>query len=83
MSMLLPISPELEAKLRAQAAAAGKPAEELALAAIEDRFGGGVEEPEMLSSADWLTTFDAWVGGHVSRNPDFDDSRDGIYSDRD
>lgn len=83
MSMLLPISPELEARLRAQAAAAGKPAEELALAAIEERFGGGSEEPETLPLADWLTSFDAWVGGHVSRNPDFDDSRDGIYPDGD
>lgn len=83
MSMLLPISSELEAKLRAQAAAAGLPAEALALAAIEERLGGTTDEVETVPLADWLNTFDAWVAGHISRNPEFDDSRDAIYPDHD
>jgi hypothetical protein len=30
----------------------------------------------------WIHEFDAWVSGHSSRNPHFDDSRESIYPDR-
>jgi hypothetical protein len=36
-----------------------------------------------LATSDWLTEFDAWVKSHSSRNPNVDDSRDGMYPDRD
>lgn len=35
-----------------------------------------------LATSDWLTEFDAWVNSHTSRNPQVDDSREGMYPER-
>jgi hypothetical protein len=35
-----------------------------------------------LSTEKWLRLFDAWINSEVSRNSNFDDSRESIYPDR-
>lgn len=81
MNLILHLTPETEAKLIERANLVGKKPEELALEALNDQLNG--ESPTATLPAEaWLLEFDAWVSNHKSRNPRFDDSREGIYPDR-
>lgn len=82
MHLTLRLSPETESQLKAQASLAGRSLEEFALEALQDKLANESMTAPVLSPDEWLTRFDAWVAGHSSRNPRFDDSRDSIYPDR-
>jgi hypothetical protein len=40
------------------------------------------EGPYLQGTATWLAKFEQWINSRRSYNPTFDDSREGIYSDR-
>lgn len=82
MNLTLHLPPETEAKLIEQARLTGKSVEALALEALHDKLSAEPVSMPVLSSEDWLRQFDAWVNGHASRNPRFDDSRDSINPDQ-
>lgn len=82
MNLTLHLPPETEAKLKEQANLMGRSLEDLALEALEDKLSTEPAPTPVLSSEDWNLQFDAWVHGHSSRNPHFDDSRDSIYPDQ-
>lgn len=82
MNLILQLPLELEAKLCEQAKAAGKPPEEVAIAALEQGLAATDESLPTLPLDQWLLQFDAWVGDHESRNPRLDDSRESMYPDR-
>lgn len=82
MNLTLNLPPETEAKLKEQASLMGKSLEDLALEALEDKLSVESVPAPVLSAEDWNLHFDAWVTGHSSRNPHFDDSRDSIYPDQ-
>jgi predicted transcriptional regulator len=81
MTLTLKLTPEIEAKLRELSLATGRLPEELALDAIEQNL---VEEPSSpaIPYEEWARLFDEWLSEQVSRNPNFDDSRESIYPDR-
>jgi hypothetical protein len=81
MNLMLHLPPETEARLREQAARAGKPVEVVALEALQEKLDAELESP-ILPADEWVIQFDAWVESHRSRNPSFDDSRGSIYPDR-
>jgi len=80
MHLKLRLNAELEARLKEQAAMAGRQPEEFALEALQEKLAAEGAAPS-LSTDDWLRQFDSWVGNQVSRNPHVDDSRESIYAD--
>ena len=83
----LPLSPDVEAKLRRQAEAAGKDLTELVLEAVEEKLSvmddaGGPNGHHDLTTEQWLTRFRRWIAGHRALPHEADDSREGIYSGR-
>ena len=82
MNLILQLTPETEAKLKERAILVGKRPEDLALEALNERLNGEPVSAPTLPVEVWLQEFDAWVSGHTSRNPQFDDSRESIYPDR-
>lgn len=82
MNLTLRISAETEAKLLEQARRTGRSPEDLALEALQDRLSSDATSAPLLSPEEWSRQFDAWVAGHRSRNPSFDDSRESVYPDR-
>lgn len=85
MNLTLHLSQEIETRLKRQAALAGKPPEALILEAIESHLSSAPDETNEtaeLSADEWLARFDEFIRGHRSRNPNVDDSRAGIYSER-
>lgn len=82
MNLTLQLPPETEEKLKEQANLAGRSLEDFALEALHDKLAAEPLLTPVLSSEDWLRQFNAWVSGHATRNPRFDDSRDSIYPDR-
>ena len=80
MNISLPLSPEEQAELERCAAAAGRDLPAFILEAVqeklEDRNGSSAE---MVPYEQWRAGFRAWIVGHRSRNPQFDDSRGAIY----
>lgn len=82
MNLVLHLPPETEAKLIERANSVGKKPEELALQALDDQLNGAFVSAATLPTEVWLREFDAWVSELKPRNPQFDDSREGIYPDR-
>jgi hypothetical protein len=82
MTIVLHLSPEIEAKLRRQAASSGKLPEELALNAIEEQLA--IETPviEDLSPQEWVAGFRRWAESHRRLPIEADDSRESIYAGR-
>jgi hypothetical protein len=83
MTLTLSFAPDVEAKLRERAAAAGKDVATLVREAVEEKLasGDGAALPAR-SAAQWEAEFDAWVRGHQPVGHSIDDSREGIYSGR-
>jgi hypothetical protein len=82
MNLTLQLTPEIEARLKEQAAMAGKKPEELALQVLQESLAGEFGSSPSLSNEEWLRQFNTWVSDHRSRNSRFDDSRESIYADR-
>ncbi|MEX2138554.1 MAG: hypothetical protein WD894_04795 [Pirellulales bacterium] len=82
MHVQIDLTPESQAKLQERAAAAGQDLESFIALAVEEKLWGDVETTAILPPDQWLAEFDAWIRSHSSRNPNVDDSRESIYSDR-
>lgn len=86
MVVTLSLTPELHAQLERQARASGKEvtsyiADTLETVASANPTGiSAVSDREELD--DWLARFDDWARRRKTYNPNFDDRRDSIYSDR-
>ena len=80
MNLILKLPPEIEAKLKAQAAERGKSLEDVATEAIEDVLAS-TESSVLLQGKEWQDGFEHWLSGLKPRNAAVDDSRDSIYPD--
>jgi hypothetical protein len=58
MEITLHLTPEIESKLKTEAAATGKAPEAVVLEAIEDRLANGNEASSMLPYDEWKAKFD-------------------------
>ena len=82
MTLTLSLSPEMEAKLREQAASAGKD-EAYAREALEEKLAEGISAgPENKTREQWAAEFRAWVASHKPVGYFVDDSRESIYAGR-
>jgi len=82
MNLTLHLTPELEAKLREQATALGKPVEDFALEALKDKLVSPPDVGELLSKESRLSKFRELVASMPDGNPDADLSREAAYGDR-
>jgi hypothetical protein len=82
MSLTVQLSPEMELKLREQAALAGKQPERIALEAIEEKLNAAVDFAQRLSKEEWHRRFDALVASMPQGNLNANLSRDSVYDDR-
>lgn len=80
MNITIALPSEKQAELEHRAAAAGTDLASFILSAVQDKLddynGASGEE---VPYEQWSSDFRAWIAGHSSRNPRFDDSRDSIY----
>jgi hypothetical protein len=79
MTVTLNLKPEVEAGLLAKARESGLTVEEIVLAVLEGAFFPTT--PQILSSEERATAFEAWSAGHRVTQPlsDYAVSRDAIY----
>jgi hypothetical protein len=82
MNLLLPLSPETEAKLREQATLTGRSLESVALEALEEKLSVGPEPGDVLPRSERLAEFRSWLSSMPGGNPDADFSRESIYGNR-
>ncbi len=85
MVLNLNLTPELEAKLREQAAAIGEPLEAFVLQAVQEKLlidEDSSDQNESPSHEHWMTELRAWASSHSPVIYFVDDSRDGIYGNR-
>jgi hypothetical protein len=82
MNLTLHLSPELEAKLCEQAKVTGKPLEELALEALQEKLIAEAEALSGLPPEAWLREFRAFTAASPKGNVNADLSRESIYEGR-
>jgi len=84
MTIHIDFSPELEAKLKERAQAAGKGVERFVREAVEEKLASGTAQPaEQLTPQERLKLFREWVASHpVREGVHMDDSRESIYAGR-
>lgn len=85
MTLQIPISPETEAKLREQAAAAGKDLASFVREAVEKLIGEGNGSRHgngSHSAPQWSEEWHAWAASHRKLDHVVDDSRESIYAGR-
>jgi hypothetical protein len=79
------LPPETEARLRAEAAAAGKDPATFVREAVEEKLAWASDdmaERPKLSTQERIAEWMAWGGSHVPLGRDADDSRETIYEGR-
>lgn len=79
MTITLTISAEKKAELERLAAAAGTDLPTYILEAVEDKVESRSGAFYNLPHEQWRTEYRQWVACQISRNPNFDDSRESIY----
>jgi hypothetical protein len=86
MTVTLELKPEIEARIRAKAAARGLPVEKFLEAVIEIDVNRGNERPfhETATPEEWEAALDEFIQSSAFRNVSWpvDDSRDSIYRER-
>ena len=82
MNLTLNLTPELEAKIREQARATGKPPEDLALEALQDKLSMAEDVSAMLPRSIWKQEFEALLESMPDGNVDADLSRASVYEGR-
>lgn len=82
MNLTLQLPPEIEAKLKEQAAQSGRSVEEIVLAAIGERVSPQDRPGRRLSKEEWAQRFDAWIASHPVVTHPVDDGREQIYEGR-
>jgi uncharacterized protein (DUF1778 family) len=84
MTLDLQFSPEAEAEIRAQAAAAGQDVEAFVLQAVSEKLADTEPRQPIASQDDarWLEQLQALIARHPVVTHFVDDSRDSIYAGR-
>lgn len=83
MTLTLTFPPDVEARLRERAAAAGKDVETVVQEALENIFRSkNADAAQLRTHEQWLAEFNAWVSSHQPVSHFVDDSRDSIYAGR-
>lgn len=85
MALQIELPPETEARLREQAAAAGKDPAAFAREAVEEKLAVSSEattESSKLSVEQRIAEWMAWAESHAPIGHDVDDSRESIYEGR-
>jgi hypothetical protein len=82
MNLKLKLPLELEIKLREQAKTEGKPLEELAIEALQEKLVAEPESTSALSAEAWLKEFFLFTADSPKGNVNADLSRDSIYEGR-
>jgi hypothetical protein len=82
MTLTLHIAAELETRLLVQAKSEGKPPEDLALEALEDKLASSEESSAMLPRTVWKQEFTALLASMPDGNVDADLSRASVYEGR-
>jgi predicted transcriptional regulator len=82
MTLTLSFPPDVEARLRQQAAALGKDVETVVREAVEAKLAEIVAGIPSIPTDRWQAEFDAWVAGHDPVSHTVDDSRESIYAGR-
>jgi hypothetical protein len=82
MNLTLHLSPDVETKLREQAAALGKPLEDVALEALKEKLASEPEPGAVMPLELWLREFRAFTAESPRGNVNADVSRDSIYEGR-
>ncbi len=85
MTINVPLTPDLEVKLRETAAASGKDLTAFVLEAIEEKVSAiGAPTPPNgnLTAEQWSAEWQSWASSHRKLGYIVDDSREGIYSGR-
>ena len=78
MDITLHLTPEIEARLTAQAIATGLAPEALVLHVLEEQLAIEPEE-STLSAEEWIADIRAWAESHRRLPYEADDSRESIY----
>lgn len=86
MTLHIPPSSVVEARLREYAAAAGRDVSSLVAEAIDDKLSALDEEASERTrrprtAAQWIAELRAWAASHPHLEYVADDSREGIYAD--
>jgi hypothetical protein len=82
MTLQIDLRPETEARLREQAAAAGKDVTAFAREALEEAVAPGADSGEAhtnLSTEQWVAKWLAWTASFPALDYVADDSRESIY----
>ena len=84
MTLTLSFPPEVEARLRECAAAAGKDVESIVREAVDEKLAAGSTPtgPEGKSYEQWSAELHAWAASHAHITHFVDDSRESIYAGR-
>jgi hypothetical protein len=82
MNLMLNLTPETEAKLKAEAALCGKSLEQLALEAIDDKLSDRAKVGRRLSKQERIKLFNEWIASQPVVSNFVDDSRERIYEGR-
>ena len=84
MTLTLSFPPEVEARLRERAAAAGKDVESIVREAVDEKLAAVATPtgPEGKSYEQWAAEFKAWIASHKPVSHFVDDSRESIYAGR-
>lgn len=82
MTLTLSLPPDLEARLRERAAAAGKDVESLVREAVEEKLAAVPPGPNGKTHEQWSAELHAWAASHKHTTHFVDDSRESIYADR-
>jgi len=83
MTVTFSLPPEVEARLRERAAAAGKDVATLVREAVEEKLLAGERAAGPARSVEqWEQEFDSWVRGRPPVAHPIDDSRESIYAGR-
>jgi hypothetical protein len=82
MTLNISLTPEAEAKLRRQAAAAGKDVAAFVLDAVQEKLASVSPSNESATHDEWSARFHAWAESFPARSGLADDSRESIYAGR-
>lgn len=83
MTLTLSFPPDVKARLRERAAAAGKDVESIVREAVEEKLAAATAAgPEGKTREQWAAEFKAWVESHKPVTHFVDDSRESTYAGR-
>jgi hypothetical protein len=86
MTLMIEFEPDIESRLREEAARQGQDVAEYVKALVKEKLGGRVRQPfyARATKEEWLQTFNAWLDSHDPNLPALPDEayrRESFYGD--